>query len=84
MIDDMNILTRLAEFPHITELIVSRKLLLNLLHLKEITEIRLNMAQESQRFPFVHSLRWRGKLFIHLSMQRIRQPIQRTPVYAEC
>ena len=83
MIDDMTILIRLAEYPHITELIVSRKLLLKLLHMTPITDIRLNMAQESQRFPLVHSLRWRGKLFIHLSAQRIRQPAQRTSVCVE-
>ena len=83
MIDDMNILMRLAEFPHITELIVSRKILLKLLQESDVSDIRLNITQESQRFPLVHSLRSRGKLFIHLSQKPIRPSAPRTPVYAE-
>ena len=82
MIEDLNMTIKLAGYPNITELIVSRKVLLELLLMPEVTDVRLNIVQESLRFRFLHSIRWRGKLFIHPSERRInRQPVLPAPTY---
>ena len=84
MIEDFDMTIKLAGYPNITELIVSRKVLLEMLLLPEITDVRLNIVQESLRFRFLHSVRWRGKLFIHPSERRInRQPVPESRTFAE-
>lgn len=71
MIDDIAMTLQLAEYPNITELIVSRKVLLEMLRMPEVTDVRLNTVQESPKYRYLHSIRWRGKLFINPSEQPI-------------
>jgi len=85
MIDDLRMTLRLAEFPNINELIVSRNVLLKLLDISGVKDVRLNVVQESQKYRFLHSVRLHGKLFIHPSERQIApQSPARKQTLAEC
>ena len=85
MIDDFKIAMRLAQIANVSELIVSRKILLHFMRLPGVSQVRLNVVQESTRFKFLHSIRWNGKLLIHPSERPISsQRAQPTAVLAEC
>lgn len=73
MINDLRTTMRLAEYPNIKELIVSRNVLLELLDHSDIRDVRLNVVQESLKYRFLHSVRLHGKLFIHPSERQIKQ-----------
>lgn len=75
MIEDLDMTLRLADSPTIHELIVSRGVLLKLLQRPEATEIRLNLVQDSRRYRYLHSVRLRGKLFIHPSRHHVLHPL---------
>lgn len=85
MVDDLNMTLKLAAFPNITEIVVSRNVILELLALPDVSNVRLNIVQESHRYRFLHSLRVRGKLFINPSERRIIQrEIPSTASFAGC
>jgi hypothetical protein len=76
MIDDLNLALAIYEHRKTSEIVVSRKVLIQVLsHLSaECVQgaAKLNLKQSSPRYPFLHCVYWQGIRFIHMSRDRLK------------
>ena len=75
MINDLNFALMIHERRRTSEIVVSKKVLLQVLNQMNGHSLHgtacLNMKQASFSYPFLHRVWWRGILFIHVSKDEL-------------
>jgi hypothetical protein len=75
MIDDLNLAIAIHERRNTSEIVVSRKVLIQVLNHLSAERVhgaaKLNLKQGSTRYPFLHYVCWQGIRFIHMSKDRL-------------
>ncbi len=81
MIHDLQLALRLKAIHNVSEIVASRGLFRLVLKKTclagkgENDLVSLNMSQESLSYRYIHKLKWKGILFIHLSNEAFLYPL---------